>query len=48
MTSHTYTAWHESLLADDCFGSRDLLEVDQEFRRWFETEYIPIAGGWQY
>lgn len=24
------------------------IEQDEEFRRWLETEYTPIAGGWQY
>lgn len=23
-------------------------EQDADFRRWLETEYTPIAGGWQY
>jgi hypothetical protein len=23
-------------------------EQDAEFRLWLETEYTPIAGGWQY
>lgn len=23
-------------------------DSDLDFQRWMETEYIPIAGGWQY
>lgn len=26
----------------------DLLDADAEFRRWFDEEYVPIGGGWQY
>jgi hypothetical protein len=24
------------------------LRTDPIFARWLETEYVPIAGGWQY
>lgn len=24
------------------------LRGDPAFARWLETEYVPIAGGWQY
>ncbi len=27
---------------------RVLLETDHAFRAWLETEYVPIAGAWQY
>lgn len=29
-------------------ASRDLLRSDPEFAHWLDTEYVPIAGGWQY
>lgn len=29
-------------------GHRELLEADPEFANWLETEYRPLAGGWQY
>jgi hypothetical protein len=25
-----------------------LLSSEQEFLRWLENDYVPIAGGWQY
>lgn len=36
--------WLDSYRAQN----RALLEADPEFRHWLETEYKPIAGGWQY
>ena len=27
---------------------RELLSQDREFARWFDEEYVPIAGGWAY
>lgn len=29
-------------------ANRDLLDAEPEFAAWLETEYRPIAGGWQY
>ncbi len=26
----------------------DLLQRNPEFERWLESDYRPIAGGWQY
>ena len=34
-----------ALAIDACAGNA---ESDLEFLRWMETEYVPIAGGWQY
>ena len=25
-----------------------LLEADPAFQHWLETEYVPLAGAWQY
>ena len=27
---------------------RALLDADPEFAAWLESEYVPIAGAWQY
>jgi hypothetical protein len=27
---------------------RTLLDVDPEFATWLATEWVPIAGAWQY
>lgn len=29
-------------------SQRGLLDADPEFAAWLETEYVPIAGAWQY
>jgi hypothetical protein len=36
------------LVEDYRAAHADLLDADAEFRRWFDEEYIPIGGGWQY
>lgn len=25
-----------------------LFSADPEFRRWFDEEYVPLGGAWQY
>ena len=27
---------------------REFLQNNQEFAKWLDNEYVPIAGGWQY
>jgi hypothetical protein len=29
-------------------ANAELLKREPDFARWLETEYVPIAGGWQY
>ena len=29
-------------------ANADRLSSDPEFAHWLDTEYVPIAGGWQY
>ena len=29
-------------------ANADRLNTDTEFARWLESDYVPIAGGWQY
>ena len=29
-------------------ANADRLSADAEFARWLATDYVPIAGGWQY
>jgi hypothetical protein len=29
-------------------ASRDKVAGDEEFARWLEEEYVPLAGGWHY
>jgi hypothetical protein len=29
-------------------ASEDRLRSTPEFTAWLETDYVPIAGGWQY
>jgi hypothetical protein len=36
------------LLSAFAEANRELLSEDPEFREWLATEYVPIAGGWQY
>lgn len=36
------------LLARYKQAHRDELAADEEFARWLEEDYAPIAGGWHY
>jgi hypothetical protein len=36
--------WLESYRA----ANAELLKHEPDFAHWLQTEYIPIAGGWQY
>jgi hypothetical protein len=36
--------WLTAYKADNA----EQLRNDPAFARWLETEYVPIAGGWQY
>ena len=36
--------WMEAYKADH----RDILEREPGFADWLASEYVPIAGGWQY
>jgi hypothetical protein len=29
-------------------ANRDAIACDEEFARWLEEEYVPLAGGWHY
>lgn len=29
-------------------ANRDAVAGDEEFARWLEEEYVPLAGGWHY
>jgi hypothetical protein len=29
-------------------ANRDEVAGDEEFARWLEEEYVPLAGGWHY
>ena len=29
-------------------ANAERLKTDTEFARWLESDYVPIAGGWQY
>lgn len=29
-------------------ANETLFAENAEFRKWFETKYVPITGGWQY
>jgi len=29
-------------------ANRDAVACDEEFARWLEEEYVPLAGGWHY
>ena len=29
-------------------ANAERLKADPGFERWLSTEYVPIAGGWQY
>lgn len=35
-------------LAEYKASKAQLLNANPEFAAWLETEYVPIAGGWQY
>jgi len=29
-------------------SEQELVHGDPDFARWFEEEYVPVAGGWMY
>jgi hypothetical protein len=35
-------------LASYLEAHRDAVAGDEEFARWLEEEYVPLAGGWHY
>ena len=44
LPSNRPTEW----IADYRETNAQLISADPAFAAWLETEYIPIAGGWQY
>jgi hypothetical protein len=46
--SRAVTAAVSGWLARYTDAHRDELATDDEFARWLEEDYAPIAGGWHY